>query len=162
MNQQIQKISHRLDQIFKGQTWYGEPIFPKLKQLNFQHLNDKANDHSASIAQLLKHMINWRHFVIAKLNGDADYSIKMNSEEDWPQLTLEDESEWNQLLDQLKESQEIIQQLLSDKQDILLTQKVPGKAYNYELMLEGIIQHDLYHFGQICFLHKRLYSKIVL
>ena len=46
--------------------------------------------------------------------------------------------------------------LLHTKDDALLSQKLPNRDYNYRFLLNGLMQHNIYHLGQIAFLKNLL------
>ena len=55
---------------------------------------------------------------------------------------------WDALLDELKATQRALIELLENQKDEFLgSQYQPG--YSYEFLIEGTIQHDYYHLGQI-------------
>ena len=55
--------------------------------------------------------------------------------------------------------EELITELEKRQEDEFLDEIVPGRAYDYYTMLHGIIQHDLYHCGQIAILKKVMIYK---
>ena len=57
-------------------------------------------------------------------------------------------------MDNLRHSQEALIHELSERNDSLLDEQVPGRSYNFYVLLQGIIQHDIYHLGQMVFLKK--------
>jgi len=63
-------------------------------------------------------------------------------------------SEWNELKEEFKQSHESLIELIKQKDDNWLSTKMPGKNFSYNFMLKGIMQHDLYHIGQVNLLKK--------
>jgi hypothetical protein len=61
---------------------------------------------------------------------------------------------WNEILDDLKDGQKQLIDILENTIDEKLMEEVEGKAYNYYTLLHGVIQHDLYHLGEIVLLSK--------
>lgn len=144
----------KLNEVFEGTPWFGESLRSKLSEVDYQLVN-KTLDHSKnSIAIIVQHLINWRVFVIQKLEGNEGFDIEMNSEEDWTMIFVENELEWKNLLKQLLETQVTILKLLdAQEDDSFLEQIVLGRRYNFDYLLEGLLQHDVYHFGQIGLLY---------
>jgi uncharacterized damage-inducible protein DinB len=66
---------------------------------------------------------------------------------------------WQEGLQKLQQSQDELLRLLAQKDDALLEQNVSGRTYNYRKLISGIIQHDIYHLGQIAFITKALKSR---
>ena len=94
-----------------------------------------------------------RQFVIEKLNGNTAYEV-WETDLDWVKIPELNESEWQNLLAELIENQELLMQTISDKAEEFMETKVEGRNYNFRLMLNGIIQHDIYHIGQISIVRK--------
>ena len=57
---------------------------------------------------------------------------------------------------QFKVTHDLIIELLGTKDDKFLSGKVDYREYNFKFLLHGIIQHDIYHIGQIAYLKKLL------
>ena len=55
--------------------------------------------------------------------------------------------------------EELITELEKREDDEFLEEIVPGREYDFYTMLHGILQHDLYHSGQISILKKSLLYK---
>lgn len=144
----IQNLIDTLEVTFDKEPWFGDSILVKLKTIDYKKVNQKI-DNSNSIALLLKHMIQWRVFVIEKIQGDKDFDIKLNSEMDWPLVTIDNEIEWFSLIEELKITQAKLVNLISEKSDDYLEEITVGKNYTNRILIEGIIQHDVYHLGQI-------------
>lgn len=56
------------------------------------------------------------------------------------------------LLKLLKKTQGALVDALENLQSENLTEGVPGSIYNKDYLIRGIIQHDVYHLGQIAVL----------
>jgi len=46
--------------------------------------------------------------------------------------------------------------LMDNLTDALLGKQVADREYNYRFLLNGIVQHDIYHLGQIAYVKKLL------
>ena len=138
------------EEVFRGEPWYGASILDSLSSIPLEQLNFKPHAAGHSIAGLVKHMLAWRKFVVEKLKGNPDYNIDLNTPADWDeQVLIHSMREWERLVEDLKASQQEIVDMLQAKQEEWWTSQVPGKDYSYQHMLRGILQHDIYHLGQI-------------
>ena len=63
---------------------------------------------------------------------------------------------WARGLKELKEIHDRIVEVLQLKEDSFLDQKVDHRNYNFRFLLNGLIQHDIYHLGQIAYVKKWL------
>ncbi len=147
-NNQLENIIFNFQECFDGEPWYGISVMAKLRDIDWRTVNEGKLG-SKSVAVLLKHMINWRIFVIKKLQGDEGFRIEINGPLDWSPIEIRSTQEWDDLIGQLKSTQEEIVSILGHRSDEILDQKVPGKNINFRVLLEGINHHDIYHLGQI-------------
>ena len=67
-------ITNNLKDSFDGKPWYGISVMEKLNQIPWEAVNEKAYS-AKSIAILVQHIINWRVFVLKKLDGDLEFNI---------------------------------------------------------------------------------------
>ncbi len=151
-NQKIKTIVHDLKECFDGRPWYGDSLMGKLDSLDWKHVNERRYG-TKSIAVLVRHILNWRVFVLKKLEGDLDYDLIIDGPNDWTEVNITTNEEWEGLKSELKRTQEAILHILSNRSDDLLEEKVPGKKYTFGNVLPSIAQHDIYHLGQIAMLY---------
>ena len=151
MNQKLSYIITDLKECFDGKPWYGDSVMKKLDAVDWQCVNDQIYG-SKTIAILLQHIINWRIFVLKKLQGDAVYDIIIDELNDWTQAHISNEQEWNLMKQEIRNTQKELLELLANCTDELLDEKVPGKKYTFGPILQSIAQHDIYHLGQIAML----------
>jgi len=157
MANKIQRLVIKLKESFKGKPWFGDSLINKLNKIDFQDANIIVTDSSKSIAMIIQHLINWRLFVIEKLKGNESYTITINSNNDWCEIKIGNESEWIELLNRLIFTQaEIIKILEEQMINSQLENIVSGETYSFESLLIGIIQHDIYHSGQIGLLFSQI------
>lgn len=140
-----------------GDPWYGKSITNLVKGIPFHLCNRHIVPSTATLAQLIQHIITWREFVIRKLKDDTEYDLVLNSEEDWRKdFLVATDAEWQELTEQLDTSFEQMMEVLSEKSDDWIVEPVEGKLYCKEHIVSGVIHHDVYHLGQIAFLYKVL------
>ncbi len=145
---EIDRIVRLLEKTFDKQPWYGSCIIEILSRVDSEQAIFRQGD-SHSIIELVMHLISWRKFVTQRLMGDAEFEI--TDELNFPKPT-----NWKDALDQLHQSQELLVAAVKQFPENRLTELVPSKTlkYTYYTLLHGIIQHDIYHLGQISLLQK--------
>ncbi|MGB5435882.1 MAG: DinB family protein [Maribacter sp.] len=151
-------IINELETCFDGKPWYGDSVMKKLDAVDWRIVNDQIYG-DKSIAVLVQHIINWRIFVIKKLQGDTEYDIIIDELNDWTRVAIKGEREWEQLKQQIRQTQKEILELLAHCSDELLDKKVPAKNYTFGAILPSIAQHDIYHLGQIALLNSERINK---
>ncbi len=149
---EIQNIQRLLKNTFDGAAWHGPAVFKVIQDIDFR-LAFMEFDNIHSIAELVDHMTSWRIFAIERLKGNTSFEV--SQENDWRRFTRKDESHWLEIKDKLLASQEAMLAVLEKTYDSKLSDLVEGKAYDFYTMLHGVIQHDIYHAGQISLLKKR-------
>ena len=157
MNNKIEKLVHTLKQSYNGYPWYGDSLIKKMSTVNFNIVNKTLPNSNNSIATIIQHMINWRVFVIEKMIGNQTIDINIVSKKDWANIIINTELEWTVLIKKLSSTQNKIIEILEEQMvNTDLNNKVTGEDYSLEYLLNGIIQHDIYHAGQIGLLHAHL------
>jgi len=147
------KIIENLQTVFNDHPWYGYSVMKILQSIPAEHINNSFKDGN-SIAQILDHILAWRTFSIESLKGNFSFKIEINSSNDWNKNKHYSLEEWQQSIEQLKENQATLIELVESKSDELLESIIPERKYTYLTLLENSIQHDLYHLGQIALLNK--------
>ncbi|WP_025741133.1 DinB family protein [Aquimarina pacifica] len=156
----IEDIVSQFEEVFEGTPWYGLSILKSVEAIPVKFWDQRSKGVAHTIAELIVHVIDWRVFVIEKLKENQSYSISMNSEMDWRKdVSVTNEAEKIEGIKQLKKTQGEIIQLLSKKPDSWMSEFVLGKDYKNEYMMQGILQHDIYHLGQINLLFATLKDK---
>jgi hypothetical protein len=86
----------------------------------------------------------------------ASESPEITSEMDWPNVWEASEVAWKRALEHLTESRARLRQAAEKLRDDELDKKLSAKSDFFYVTLHGLIQHDLYHAGQIAILKKTL------
>lgn len=95
-------------------------------------------------------MLAWRKYAIAKMEG-TQVRIEIDSESDWPSPS---NHSYRNLLKEFDTTQKKLYELLKSKDIAWLSTTVPGTKFNFEKLTRGIVDHDIYHIGQIALLQK--------
>ncbi|TRX59106.1 DinB family protein [Fulvivirga sp. M361] len=150
MSNKIKQYIEECNTIFNGDPWHGGgSLLQKLNSMDHRYINDKCICSANSIVRLVAHLIRWKVFTLKKLQGDMNFKIELNSTEDWPDIHISSETEWFNLIEDLTNTQE---QLIGELENMAfekLDDIVPGENYSHGYLISGIIQHDVYHLGQI-------------
>lgn len=78
------------------------------------------------------------------------------TEKDWPAQTDDSEAAWMTAQDRMFQNAEKLAQTIEKFDDARLQATVPGRPYDFYYLFHGIVQHSLYHAGQIAILKKAL------
>ncbi|MBI3218300.1 MAG: DinB family protein [Bacteroidetes bacterium] len=145
---EMDRITRLLEKTFDQQPWYGSSIMEILKTVNPLMVNQRSGD-THTIAELVEHMISWRTFTTKRLQGDAEFQV--NDTANFPVSPS-----WEDTIKRLHQSQEELVKAAKLFPEERLNELVPSNQFRYTFytLLHGIIQHDVYHLGQIALLKK--------
>lgn len=144
---EIDRITSLLISSFSGpHPWYGSPVIEVLTGINESNASKKLTENTHSIIELVLHMAAWRNFVTMKLKGIA---FEMT-----PELNYPKPGKWEDALTSLQQSQKDLLAALASFPEDKLFAIVPARKYDFYTMLHGIVDHDVYHLGQIALIKK--------
>jgi len=89
-----------------------------------------------------------------RLGGAA---VELSDAENFPPVTDASETAWRKTLAEVRRAHEKLIAAVAALPDSRLDQIVPAKEgahYTFYYMLHGVVQHELYHAGQIALLKK--------
>ena len=155
MRNEMVNLKDQLIDAYEGDPWFGRAAKQLLAEVDSKTAFIKLNNQH-SIVELVWHMITWREFTINCLQHSSEYDLKYFEALDWREIDHSNEALWPEALEKLDETQNKLITLFQDQDDALLDQNVKERNYNYRKLLTGIIQHDVYHLGQIAFINKQI------
>jgi len=153
MNKEIQSIIKNLENTLTGQPWFGRAVYNLLDEIDEAKVSVKPNDSEHSLIELLWHMNTWAGFTLANLENKPSEELKAIEENDWRMIDPVKHS-WKNGLKEFKSIHKKITDILNTKEDSFLKEIVPNRQYNFRFMLNGLIQHNIYHAGQVAYLNK--------
>ncbi|WPU93846.1 DinB family protein [Mucilaginibacter sabulilitoris] len=152
------ELSHQLENILSGDPWYGSPVYDIVEGISFEAAYEKPPGSVHNIAEIVLHMIAWTEEVMDRMNGLAA-GIPISG--DWPETGSPDEQKWQNYVDDLKlvnvNLVGVIQnfppeqwsEATNDERD-----REQGTGVTYEELINGLIQHHIYHSAQIALLNR--------
>ncbi len=154
MSQEINRIKDMVRRHYDGETWHGPSLIETLSDVSPEQAVKRLLPNTHNIAEIIGHLTAWRTFALEKLTGGDSYDIVLNSEDDWRKVDSLTAEGLHDLLVGLADSQTELLDVLETVNDRRLNDIVPGRKYSYYTLLQGFIQHDIYHSGQISLLKK--------
>ncbi len=147
----VARIQEMLEQAFEGGAWHGPALMELVQDIHVDHAAAKPITHAHSIWEIALHVAAWQEAVLKRLNGEA---VDLVGEQDWPPVNDNSERAWDETLQLLENGHKKLVQKTSTLTDADLPNKVPGRDHTVYYTLHGLIQHNLYHAGQIAILKK--------
>lgn len=148
------KLQTELEKVLSGEPWYGEPVYKVLSRVTFESAYEKPVNSVHNIAQIILHMISWTEEVIDRMNEKpAGYPLSGN----WNDPGAPDEEKWQMYIDDLKlvnvSLVKAIQDFPEQKWDEpIIDERGEEPIVTYAELVRGLIQHHVYHQGQIALL----------
>jgi uncharacterized damage-inducible protein DinB len=149
---EIQRIEDQLQRAFEGHAWHGPAVRELLADVTAAKAAGRPLPNAHSIWEIVLHMATWERVVRRRLQGEAVADLP--TEEDWPPVRDSSEAAWRRAIDDLEQANHDLRNTMARTSEARLAEMVPGKDHSVYIMLHGIIQHDLYHAGQIAVLKK--------
>jgi len=142
------RIADQLHRAFFGEAWHGPSVKDTLAGVAAETAVSHPLKGAHSIWELVHHLNAWIVEVNATLRGKPYESMK--GDRDWPPVTDTSAAAWDRDLATLESSELSLEETMRDFPPEKLGEG--GKSYYY--MAHGIVQHNLYHAGQMALLKK--------
>lgn len=138
--------------LFAGDPWYGDNIVDSLQRIPAEHWHQPVGHQT--IARIVGHVLAWRKKLVEHLRSNVDFELAFRTVEEWPDVS---QQTYQSLLGGLQQNQADFLDEVAKLTDSKLAQTVPFRhKYTTEEIINGVLQHDLYHLGQINLLAKLL------
>lgn len=148
---EVGRIQDQLRRAMEGDAWHGPAVLELLNEIPVDLAPAKPLDQAHSIWEIALHIAAWQQVIVERLAGRAR---TLSQEEDFPAIADFSEGAWRETVQRVEDSFDRLDQAIGRLSDADLDRPVPGKKYNIYFMLHGVIQHSLYHAGQIALLKK--------
>jgi uncharacterized damage-inducible protein DinB len=155
MNKEIESVIVSLTELLYGEPWYGKSANAVFKNIDPAGVHKKPSPNSHSLIELLYHMITWVEFTLEQVDSNTIADIESFEKRDWRIIDAAEHS-WDRGLQQFIDLHQQLILSLKNKNDNFLDKPVTYRDYNFRYLLHGLIQHNIYHLGQIVYLDKLL------
>lgn len=153
MNKETQSIIRNLQNVLDGEPWFGRSVYCLLEEVDASKVYISPNNTEHSFIELLYHMLTWAEFTLKSLEKTGKDEITAIEQLDWREIDPAVHS-WEKGLAEFKSANEKIIRTLQTKGDDFLKEIVDFRKYNFRFLLNGLIQHHIYHLGQIAYVKK--------
>ena len=156
MNKETQYIIKSFESTLSGQPWFGRAVYEILGEADESKVNTKPNGTEHSMLDLVWHMNTWAEFTLGAVENRSVEEMKNIEVNDWRTIDPKQHT-WKKGIEQLKATHsKIIDKLKQKEDDAYLKDIVINRQYNFRFLLNGLIQHNIYHLGQIAYIKKIL------
>ena len=149
---EIRRINDQLKRAFEGKAWHGPSVSEVLAGVTAEQAAAHPISGAHSIWQIALHIATWER--VGRRRLEEASPIEVSDEEDWPAVGDTTDAAWANTLEELRRNHEALRASIRQLDETRLDEIVPGTQYSFYFLLHGVIQHDLYHAGQIALLKK--------
>ncbi|QEC51825.1 DinB family protein [Anseongella ginsenosidimutans] len=142
-------IPEQFEAVYEGSPWYGKSICKVLEGIDPAMAFRRLPGHVHTIAELLAHMISWKQVLVNRLEKNGKPRPRQKDTYLTAGYGSAPEAAWRNLKQTLDDQHRRLMVLLGTAIGAE-NSKLPWK------MTRGVLQHDVYHLGQIALLKKAI------
>ena len=150
---ETETIVEHMKRALEGEAWHGPALREILADVSADMAAAKPVAGAHSIWELVLHIAAWEDVFCRRLEG---HPVDTPVEGDFPPVDGTNPEEWARARARLDGVHARLLASISGLSGAALGETVPGKDYTIGYMLHGILQHNVYHAGQIALLRKAL------
>jgi uncharacterized damage-inducible protein DinB len=146
------RIWDLLQRSFEGDVWHGPALRPLLQDVTSGQAAARPIAGARTIWETVLHVA--AHEDAARRRIEGEPVGELAPEESWPAVADDSAPAWHRCRERFEEIHRRLRQALAGVSDARLSEAVPGRDYPFYVMLYGLVQHALYHAGQIVLLQQ--------
>jgi uncharacterized damage-inducible protein DinB len=151
MASEVARIRGELRRAFEGEAWHGPAVLELLRDVTAQQAAARPIAGAHSIWELVLHIAAWENAGRRRLEGDR---AELPDEENFPPVNDTSEAAWQRAIEELKIGHSKLYDAIAGLEESRLDEPILDGMRSVYITLHGVIQHDLYHAGQIALLKK--------
>jgi len=148
------RLADQIRRAFDGDAWHGDSLLEILKGVEAQMAGAHPIKNAHSIWELVLHIAAWDGAALKRTGGAA---VELRDDENFPPVKDISDAPWRKAIEHAKHTHSDLVKAVAAFPESRLQDQVPGKTesyYNFFYLFSGIVQHELYHAGQIALLKK--------
>lgn len=150
---QTQQIADSYYAVTVKGAWYGPTLAELIAKTSPEEAVTPPLPGAHSISALLQHLLLWNERIRKTCEGAP--MPRWEAEKEWAEPPIP----WKELVVRWKQSRDGLEERIRNFPVEDLGKQVPGRNYPYETLLPGIVQHTIYHSGQIAMVLSMLRSR---
>jgi uncharacterized damage-inducible protein DinB len=149
------RLADQARRAFEGEAWHGDALMTILRGVDAKTAAARPIPDAHSIWELMLHIAFWDSAVMRRIGGNV---VNPSDEENFPSIADGSEAAWQKAIESVSKTHRDMVAAIAAFPETRLHEGVPGKGaqpyYTFFYMFAGIVQHELYHAGQIVLLKK--------
>lgn len=158
MSTEIDRIVDQLQREHEGDPWHGSPLRDLLDGVGCEVAAARPIRHVHSVWEIVLHMTAWKNEVRRRLSGAP---AGLPEEGDWPDVPSPTPGAWKAACERLEQAHDALIAAVQQLPEGTLFEptndprnRETGSGVSCYVLLHGIVQHDVYHAGQIALVRK--------
>ena len=148
---EVERILKHYDAVLAGDAWHGDPVWQVLGGISAQQAAARPLPSAHTIWEIVMHMAFWEGVVTQRLGGSRAGVVE---ELNFPAMPAVSEENWRRTLDDFRASNRSFRDALAKLDPAQLNDLTAAGKRTYYGEAHGIIEHHVYHLGQITLLMK--------
>src|SRR5271165_786745 len=146
-----ERILAQYDRVMHGDAWHGDPIWQILEGISAESAAHRPLADVHTIWEIVLHMIFWEGVAARRLAGQrAGLDEALN----FPAMPSATEANWQKTLEQFRASNQAFRLALQALEVARMDELAAAGKRTFYDEAHGLIQHNVYHAGQIAMLKK--------
>jgi uncharacterized damage-inducible protein DinB len=146
------RIRDLLDRSVGGDAWHGPALLELLAGVPAELAARRPIAGAHSIWEIVLHLTGVQEIVGRRLAGEP--AGETPPEEDWPPVGAAGLDAWRAAVAALDDGRRRLAARIAAFPEGRLDDTVPGRNHSFYVMLHGVVEHHLYHAGQIALLKR--------
>jgi uncharacterized damage-inducible protein DinB len=151
---EAERIADQLRRAHEGNAWHGPSLNELLGGVTAAQAAARPVAGAHCIWELALHVEAWERVALRRLGGDP--ARIYDTPEDWSGVDAGDEDAWREALARLAATNAELRAAVAALDDRQLDEPIYAEMSSRYVTLHGVVQHTLYHAGQIAVLKKAL------
>ncbi len=147
----VQRILDHYDGVLNGNAWHGDPVWQVLDTISAEQAASRPIPDAHTIWEIVMHMTFWENVVVQRLAGLRAGVVE---ELNFPPMPAATEENWRGTLDRFRASNRAFREALARLDPAKLNELTAARKRTFYGEAHGIIEHHVYHLGQIALLKK--------
>jgi uncharacterized damage-inducible protein DinB len=150
---EVDRIIDQLKRSVDGGAWHGPALLELLEGVTATQAAARPPSGAHTIWEIVHHCTVWMGQISLRLHGNTEKDLP--PDKDWPpHPSSVDDQSWQATISRLRKAHQALAEEISGIADTRMDQPILEGFSSVYATLHGVIQHNLYHAGQIAVIKK--------
>ena len=148
---EVERMVDQLDRAWRGPAWHGPSVQEVLAGIDAASAVRRPIPDGHTIWEITEHIAAWEDIGRRRIEGEI---VEPTDAMDWPPVSDFSPESWQRTRERLAAGHDRLRRTIAAFPEAQLDQLRPDGETSWYVLIHGIVQHDLYHAGQIGLLAK--------